>query len=548
MTREVTGTIYKFDGQPWAGARLVFSLLTDTATGAGAAWPMWSKTICTGNDGTIPTGTELDTPPTGSWLYRLRIEENAPLDFYLEQGDGSALTIADIVELANQAGSAAGTPAGEFLNRLYTAVAGADDGKMLETADGGLVLVDAPAGTGGIEEPASSGLWARLVDGVGSWLAATTIGAALFAAVDAAAARLAIGAAASAGAGTAGELATIDASGNAVRSGITAGTVSGGGGAIGEGSSAELGGAVGGGATAHNGGAVGFFARISADGSGGAVGRSTETLDGGAVGSVATSYNGGAVGMNAAAGEGGAVGRDSIANDGGAVGFGAWAGAGFSGGWNAQTRTNTGQAIDAVQLGTGTNEEPRTLQVYDNRLLDADGNIPTARMTSNLGSAATASTADFDAAGSAAAGVAAHEATYDHTQFAGTGANTFADDQNLNGNAIYGYRVREVATSVSGTYIINLLAGNLFVLTVTGNVTITFSNAPATGTAASATVILIQDTTGGHSVTFTGAKWDGGAAPDLATAANQQTDLSFIVRNSGADIRGYVAGMNMVAA
>lgn len=136
MTRTITGTIYKFDGEtPWASARLVFSLLTDTASGAAAVWPVWPKTVYAGADGTIPAGTELDTPPSGSWLYRLKIEENTPLDFYLEQGDGSDLTVADIVTLAGATGSSAGTPQQEMLLNLYTVAQTAVAGEVAE-ADG----------------------------------------------------------------------------------------------------------------------------------------------------------------------------------------------------------------------------------------------------------------------------------------------------------------------------------------------------------------------------------------------------------------------------
>lgn len=226
MSREINGTIYKFDGlTPWAGARLVFSLLADTAAGNDAVWPKWAKTVQAGADGTIPAGLELDTPPTGSWLYRLKIEENTPLDFYLSQGDGSALSVSDIVTLAGATGSSAGTPQQEMLLDLYTDAQTAVAGQVL-TADGAGGADWEDAAESGIPEPTSDGLWARMrASGVGSWLAATTVGAAVFAAVSEAAARGAIGAAASAGAGTAGELATIDGSGNAVRSGVDAETV-----------------------------------------------------------------------------------------------------------------------------------------------------------------------------------------------------------------------------------------------------------------------------------------------------------------------------------
>lgn len=92
---------------------------------------------------------------------------------------------------------------------------------------------------------------------------------------------------------------------------------------------------------------------------------------------------GAAIGMNAASINGsGAVGRDAAAfNGGGAVGRAAIAGAGFAGGYYATVEHNlTGQLIDAIQLGTGTNNNEKTLQIYDYQLMDADGNIPTERL------------------------------------------------------------------------------------------------------------------------------------------------------------------------
>lgn len=148
MSRQITGTIYKFDGlTPWAGARLVFSLLTDTATGSDAAWPVWSKTVQAGSDGTIPDGTLLDTPPTGSWLYRLRIEENTPLDFYLSQGDGSAVSVSDIVTLAGGTGSSAGTPQQEWLLDIYDGLDDADAGQVLTAVGDGTAEWDDAAVT-----------------------------------------------------------------------------------------------------------------------------------------------------------------------------------------------------------------------------------------------------------------------------------------------------------------------------------------------------------------------------------------------------------------
>ncbi len=90
-------------------------------------------------------------------------------------------------------------------------------------------------------------------------------------------------------------------------------------------------------------------------------------------------------GRGAEAYRGGAVGRDAMAKGGGAVGDGAKTTDGFAGGKNAETaffdyETGDSHYIDAVQLGTGLNINPKTLQIYDHQLLDADGHIPDDRM------------------------------------------------------------------------------------------------------------------------------------------------------------------------
>ena len=87
---------------------------------------------------------------------------------------------------------------------------------------------------------------------------------------------------------------------------------------------------------------------------------------------------GGAIGKGAFSQSGGAVGKSAMANSGGgAVGENAFTYNGFAGGYNAKTGV---EASDAIQLGTGTNNNMKTLQVYDYQLLDANGHIPNDRM------------------------------------------------------------------------------------------------------------------------------------------------------------------------
>ena len=68
------------------------------------------------------------------------------------------------------------------------------------------------------------------------------------------------------------------------------------------------------------------------------------------------------------------AGNGATATSGGAIGDGATAGDGFSGGLNAQVGVIDGNYIDAIQLGTGTNNTPKTLQVYDHKVYNSTNN------------------------------------------------------------------------------------------------------------------------------------------------------------------------------
>lgn len=66
-------------------------------------------------------------------------------------------------------------------------------------------------------------------------------------------------------------------------------------------------------------------------------------------------------------------------------GVGSLAGRGVAVGHSAKTQESADRIveIDAIQLGTGTNIKPKTLQVYDFTLLDSDGIIPDDRLPSS---------------------------------------------------------------------------------------------------------------------------------------------------------------------
>jgi hypothetical protein len=115
----------------------------------------------------------------------------------------------------------------------------------------------------------------------------------------------------------------------------------------------------------------------------------------------------------------------------------------------------------------------------------------------------------------------------------------------FSGNALEHYTVREVSATIDTTHQIDLSQATLFILTVSGDVTITFTNPPAPPLVGSVTVFLIQANGGGHSIAFSGARWHNGTAPNLAAAEGTETDLTFVIRDSGNEIRGYVAAEEM---
>jgi hypothetical protein len=187
-------TAVRPDGQPYARARFSLELLSGTAVRSDSAHtrrPILQ--MVTDADGRFPADLAIETPETGAWRWRLRWPDGQEAIALIEQGDGSPIEIDDFIALARLQGDEAATPQFETLLALHGGLESATAGQVFTPAiGGGWEWSDQ---SGGVPEPASDGLFARLrSSGIGSWLAATSVGSALFAAVDAAAARGAIGA------------------------------------------------------------------------------------------------------------------------------------------------------------------------------------------------------------------------------------------------------------------------------------------------------------------------------------------------------------------
>ncbi len=94
------------------------------------------------------------------------------------------------------------------------------------------------------------------------------------------------------------------------------------------------------------------------------------------------------------------------------------------------------------------------------------------------------------------------------------------------------------------TATVNLAVANVFSVTLTGNVTFTFSGATA-GAACSFGLYVSQDATGSRTITWPASvKWSGGTAPTLTTTGSALDILVFETINGGTTWYGSLVGTN----
>lgn len=106
------------------------------------------------------------------------------------------------------------------------------------------------------------------------------------------------------------------------------------------------------------------------------VGKNNQFTAGGALS--ANEY-GVAIGKNSTTDFGVSIGASSESLAGGAVGFGAKTSDGFSGGFNAKAQGENGNGIDAIQLGTGINSIPLSLQIYGDNIYKSTSHTLTVK-------------------------------------------------------------------------------------------------------------------------------------------------------------------------
>ena len=107
--------------------------------------------------------------------------------------------------------------------------------------------------------------------------------------------------------------------------------------------------------------------------------------------------------------------------------------------------------------------------------------------------------------------------------------------------------------AVGATETINLANGNAHSIILDVNCTLTFSGASATidgqDVASSFTLQVIQDATGGNTITWPGSVvWPGGSAPTLSTTGNAVEILTFWTPDGGTTWYGFHSGTGTVAA
>ena len=99
-------------------------------------------------------------------------------------------------------------------------------------------------------------------------------------------------------------------------------------------------------------------------------------------------------------------------------------------------------------------------------------------------------------------------------------------------------------TSSSNATTVDCEAGNAFSHTLTENTTFTFSNPPASGTAYSFSIEIIQDASAsGYTVTWpSSVDWPAATAPTLTATASAKDVFVFYTRDGGTTFYGFTAG------
>ena len=146
----------------------------------------------------------------------------------------------------------------------------------------------------------------------------------------------------------------------------------------------------------------------------------------------------------------------------------------------------------------------------------------------------------------------AAEINYTDITTLGTSEASKVVTADANGDVILAQELK--ATSYNETYVavtssgaattVNCEQGNSFMHTLTENTTFTFSNPPASGTAYTMSIEIIQDASAsGFTVTWpTSVDWPAATAPTLTATASAKDVFVFTTRDGGTTWYGFTAG------
>ena len=184
----------------------------------------------------------------------------------------------------------------------------------------------------------------------------------------------------------------------------------------------------------------------------------------------------------------------------------------FNTAWEAVSSTNALLALGV----TSTRQELNTLDGYTGNVTDLNRLDITTEGTSEASKVVTA-----DSNGDVLAAAELRAVSYNETY-------------------------ASVSSSTNSTTI-NCESANVFSTTLSENTTFTFSNPPASGTAYSFTLKIVQDASGSNfSVSWPATvRWSENVSPILTNSNNAVDILVFLTHDGGATWYGFVAGYNM---
>jgi hypothetical protein len=204
--------------------------------------------------------------------------------------------------------------------------------------------------------------------------------------------------------------------------------------------------------------------------------------------------------------------------------------------WGTKLNANW-SAVDTL-LGGVTNTEfeildGATVSTAELNLLDG---VTATTAELNLLDGVTATTAEINYVDGVTSAI--------QTQLDAKVGATYTGDVDITGELLVD-SYNETYGALSGTSpAVNCEAGNSFSLVLSGNSTFTFTNPPASGTAYTFSIEIIQNSGGsGYSVTWpSSVDWPAATAPTLTAAANGKDIFVFTTRDGGTNWYGFTAG------